>query len=52
MGEHIRDTAPPKGETAQAAFKRAYKAVKASQKESKTWEDEAGKVWDQTYGGR
>jgi hypothetical protein len=55
MGAHIRDTAPPKGETAQAALRRAYKAVKAASKEPRN-DNEArrqsiGNAWDQTYGG-
>jgi hypothetical protein len=56
MGEHIRDTAPPKGETAQAALRRAYnKAVKAATKEPRN-DNEArrqsiGNAWDRTHGG-
>jgi hypothetical protein len=55
MGAHIRDTAPPKGETAQAALRRAYKAVKAASKEPRN-DNEArrqsiGNAWDKTYGG-
>jgi hypothetical protein len=55
MGEHIRDTAPPKGETAQAAL-RPYKAVKAASKEPRNDNEDRrqsiGNAWDKTYGGR
>jgi hypothetical protein len=50
MGLHLRDNPPKPSETVAQSLARARKAVKANDSESKTWEDEAGKVWDQTYG--
>jgi hypothetical protein len=52
MGLHLQDNPPKPGESVAQSLARARKAVKANDSESKTWQDEAGKVWDQTYGGR
>jgi hypothetical protein len=53
MGEHLRDHAKS-GETMQASFKRAYKAVKASEpkNDNEDRQKTIGAAWDRTYGGR